>query len=116
MAGEVIFDRNHPFDPPDLIFSTEDNRREFCPDLEKLQVKHTFIYLYVVPFYQVITVSLPLSLPPPVPDLLEQQQPRRQWWWWWWWGGLSVCPAGGAASGVPAAPHQPPLTIPAAEL
>ncbi len=36
--GELIFDRNHPSHPPDIIFSSEDDQTEFCPDIEKLKV------------------------------------------------------------------------------
>jgi len=37
-TGEVIFDRNHPALPPDIIFSSEDDQMEFNPDIEKLNV------------------------------------------------------------------------------
>lgn len=37
-AGEVIFDRNHPDRPPDIIFSSEDDFMEFDPDIEQLKV------------------------------------------------------------------------------
>ena len=37
-AGEVIFDRNHPALPPDIIFSSEDDQMEFDPNIEKLNV------------------------------------------------------------------------------
>lgn len=36
--GEVIFDRNHPTQPPDVIFSAEDDQMGFDPDIEKLTV------------------------------------------------------------------------------
>lgn len=38
-VGEVIFDRNHPKHPPDVIFSAEDDQMSFDPDIEKLTVR-----------------------------------------------------------------------------
>lgn len=34
---EVIFNRNHPSLPPDIIFSSEDDQMEFIPDIERLK-------------------------------------------------------------------------------
>lgn len=39
VSGEVIFDRNHPTQPPDIIFSPQDELLEFDPDIEKLKVR-----------------------------------------------------------------------------
>ena len=43
-VGEVIFDRNHPTRPPDIIFSTQDELLEFDPDVDKLKV-HTCMHM-----------------------------------------------------------------------
>ena len=37
-VGEVIFDRNHPALPPDIIVSSEDERMAFNPDIDQLLV------------------------------------------------------------------------------
>lgn len=36
--GEVMFDRNFPEQPPDVIFSPKDNSTGFSPNLEQLPV------------------------------------------------------------------------------
>ena len=38
VIGEVIFDRNHLDEPPDFIFSTQDDLTDFNPSIEKLTV------------------------------------------------------------------------------
>lgn len=38
LLGEVIFDRNHPTLPPDIIFSPQDELLEFDPDIDRLKV------------------------------------------------------------------------------
>lgn len=38
VVGEVIFDRNHPDQPPDVIFSPKDEATNFSPRLEQLPV------------------------------------------------------------------------------
>ena len=46
-AGEVIFDRNHPALPPDIIFSSEDDFMEFDPDIEQLKVdRHLVLHVW----------------------------------------------------------------------
>lgn len=37
-SGEVLFDRNHPGEPPDIIFSPKDENTEFSPRVEELPV------------------------------------------------------------------------------
>lgn len=39
IAGEVIFDRNHPAHPPDIIFSGDDEELDFAPNIEQLEVR-----------------------------------------------------------------------------
>ncbi len=40
LTGEVIFDRNHPGEPPDIIFSPKDEITDFCPNLENIPVSN----------------------------------------------------------------------------
>ncbi|XP_046579861.1 BRISC and BRCA1-A complex member 2-like [Haliotis rubra] len=42
ITWEVLFDCNHPKDPPDFIFGPDDD--EFCPNLEDLQCLHDWDY------------------------------------------------------------------------
>ena len=37
----MIFDSNHPTQPPDVIFSVEDDQMAFDPDVEKLMVRRS---------------------------------------------------------------------------
>ncbi len=38
LSGEMVFDRRNLDDPPDVIFSAEDDELDFDPDIEKLTV------------------------------------------------------------------------------
>lgn len=38
LVGELIFDRNHPLEPPDIIFSPKDDSTDFNPSIEDLPV------------------------------------------------------------------------------
>lgn len=37
-AGELLFDRNSPTEPPDIIFSPKDDVTGFEPDVENISV------------------------------------------------------------------------------
>ena len=81
IVGEVLFDRNHPEQPPDFIFSPKDEATNFSPRLEQLPVSTVW------------TDQLdcrgrsrgspggpdPPLPPPPPPHLLSIQIPPRKW-------------------------------------
>lgn len=39
ISGEVVFRHRHINEPPDIIFSADDDNLEFEPDIEKLTVR-----------------------------------------------------------------------------
>ena len=60
-TGELLFDRNSPTDPPDIIFSPKDDITGFDPDIENLSVQ-TLKFMNVVPLcVRVTLVSHPLE-------------------------------------------------------
>ena len=56
VPGEVIFDRNQPTQPPDIIFSPQDELLEFNADIDKLKV--CYFISHFIPPHTICTVQI----------------------------------------------------------